>query len=152
MGAIVAAALARIAGPVREAGATIVPPSTWPGALGHAPWIEEVWVNYLTNAVKYGGELPLIEVDAATQPNGQVRFWVRDHGAGLTPEQQAVLFAPFTRLDLTRATGHGLGLSIVQRIAQKLSGHVGVESCGVPGQGSIFYFTLPGVDAGSTAD
>lgn len=149
MGAVVAAALARLAGAVQAAGATIVPPDAWPSGLGHAPWIEEVWVNYLTNAVKYGGKPPWIEMGADRAADGQVRFWVRDNGPGVTPEQQALLFAPFTRLDLTRATGHGLGLSIVQRIARKLNGRVGVESSGRPGEGSTFYFTLPAVDAGA---
>jgi len=50
---------------------------------------------------------------------------------------------PFTRLNQVRATGHGLGLSIVKRIVEKLGGQVGVESDGVPGQGSSFFFTLP---------
>ena len=70
-----------------------------------------------------------------------VRFWVRDNGTGIPPEQQARLFTPFTRLAQARATGHGLGLSIVQRIVEKLGGQVGVES--QPGQGSLFSFTLP---------
>jgi signal transduction histidine kinase len=39
--------------------------------------------------------------------------------------------------------GHGLGLSIVRRIVEKLGGEVGVESAGVPGTGCTFYFTLP---------
>jgi len=69
-----------------------------------------------------------------------VRFWVRDNGPGLTPEAQARLFTPFTRLDQVRAEGHGLGLSIVQRIVKKLGGHVGVES--EVGRGSVFTFTL----------
>ena len=58
------------------------------------------------------------------------------------------MFIPFTRLDQARATGHGLGLSIVQRIVEKLGGQVGVESSGVPGQGSVFYFTLPSATPG----
>lgn len=74
-----------------------------------------------------------------------VRFWVRDNGPGLTPDQQAQLFTPFERLHQARAEGHGLGLSIVKRIVEKLGGEVGVESDGVPGQGSTFYFTLPAV-------
>jgi len=51
------------------------------------------------------------------------------------------LFTPFIRLHKERAEGHGLGLSIVQQIAEKLGGQVGVES--EPKQGSLFYFTLP---------
>ena len=66
---------------------------------------------------------------------------MRDNGAGLTADQQSRLFTEFTRLHFTRATGHGLGLSIVKRIADKLGGEVGVES--EVGRGSLFYFTLP---------
>jgi two-component system, sensor histidine kinase and response regulator len=127
---------------------TIVP-TTWPAALGYEPWIEEVWVNYMTNACKYGGQPPRLEL-GADPPNsqnpenlGQVRFWVRDNGRGLSQEDQARLFTPFTRLDQARARGHGLGLSIVRRIIEKQGGQVGVTSSGVPGEGSTFYFTLP---------
>jgi signal transduction histidine kinase len=73
-----------------------------------------------------------------------LRFWVRDNGPGLTPEAQSKLFTPFTRLGQVRVQGHGLGLSIVQRIVEKLGGEVGVESA--PGQGSTFYFTLPAAE------
>jgi len=76
-----------------------------------------------------------------------VRFWIRDNGPGLTPEEQARLFTPFTRFapkgGRGRAKGHGLGLSIVRRIMEKLGGQVGVES--KVGQGSVFSFTLPEV-------
>jgi len=72
-----------------------------------------------------------------------VRFWVRDNGPGLTPEEQARLFTLFTQLDQDRTKGHGLGLSIVWRIVNKLDGQVGVES--EVGRGSVFSFTLPGV-------
>jgi signal transduction histidine kinase len=71
-----------------------------------------------------------------------VRFWVRDNGPGLTPADQAKLFVPFTRIHQKRAKGHGLGLSIVRRIVEKLGGQVGVES--QIGQGSVFWFSLPG--------
>jgi signal transduction histidine kinase len=121
----------------------------WPKALGYAPWIEEVWVNYLSNAIKYGGRPPRVELGAAVQAGGStpptVRFWSQDDGPGLTPEEQARLFVPFTRLAQGKAKGHGLGLSIVRRIVEKLGGEVGVESEGVPGQGSLFFFTLPAV-------
>jgi signal transduction histidine kinase len=62
---------------------------------------------------------------------------------GLTPEQQERLFAPFERLGQAQVEGHGLGLSVVRHIAEKLGGQVGVDSA--PGQGSTFYFTLPAV-------
>jgi PAS domain S-box-containing protein len=120
-------------------------PGDWPIALGYRPWIEEVWINYLSNALKYGGRPPRVELGADLIPiDGQVRFWVRDNGAGLTPDQQAQLFTPFTQLAQVRATGHGLGLSIVRRIIEKLGGTVGVDSA--IGQGSKFYFSLPMVE------
>ncbi len=77
-----------------------------------------------------------------------VRFWVRDNGPGIPPEDQRRLFTPFTQLDQVRAKGHGLGLSIVQRIVERLGGQVGVES--VVGQGSVFSFTLPAAGENNT--
>lgn len=119
-------------------------PDSWVTAVGYAPWIEEVWVNYITNGLKYGGQPPLLELGYTNQDGGMVRYWIRDNGDGLTQEDQSVLFTEFTKLSETRFSGHGLGLSIVKRIITKLGGQVGVESEGVPGKGSIFYFTLPG--------
>ncbi|MBN1146044.1 MAG: hybrid sensor histidine kinase/response regulator [Anaerolineales bacterium] len=119
-------------------------PQEWPPAMGYAPWVEEIWSNYMSNAIQYGGNPPRLELGAERQPDGAVRFWVCDNGDGLTPEEQSRLFTPFTRLHQARAQGYGLGLSIVQRIAEKLGGQVGVES--QPDQGSRFFFTLPGAD------
>ncbi len=141
MGAIVAEAQQRVMDQIETNHATIVVPATWPIALGYGPWIEEVWVNYLTNALKYGGQPPHIELGADRLSDGMIRFWIRDHGIGIPPEAQARLFKPYTRLQQTSAKGHGLGLSIVRRIVEKLGGQVGVES--EVGQGSLFFFTLP---------
>ena len=91
------------------------------------------------------GRPPWLELGGERQPNGLIRFWVRDNGKGLTPEEQAQLFTPFTRLDPVRAMGHGLGLSIVRRIVKKPGGQVGVES--QVGQGSTFFFALPAAPA-----
>jgi signal transduction histidine kinase len=142
MAAIVSEVQKRLGDLIAERQADIVTPTTWPVAVGYGPWIEEVWANYLSNAVKYGGASPYVELGATSLGDGYIRFWVRDNGGGLTPEQCARLFVPFERLEQARVEGHGLGLSIVQRIVSKLGGQVGVESDGVPGQGCTFYFTL----------
>jgi len=116
-------------------------PSTWPAALGYPQWVEEVWTNYLSNALQYGGSPPRIELGANEGKDNQVRFWVKDNGPGIPIENQGQLFTEFTQLKNIAQNGHGLGLSIVQRIIKRLGGKVGVES--QPGQGSNFYFTLP---------
>jgi signal transduction histidine kinase len=97
----------------------------------------------MSNAIKYGGQPPRVELGADVASDGMIRFWVRDNGDGLTKAEQSRLFVPFTRLSQASVEGHGLGLSIVQRIVEKLGGAVGVESEGAPGRGSVFYFTLP---------
>jgi PAS domain S-box-containing protein len=145
---IVAESIRHLTVRIKAAQAEIVWPdaSAWPMAVGYGPWVEEVWINYLSNALKYGGTpiaAPCIELGAVLQPDDMVRYWVRDHGPGLTPEDQSLLFTPFTRLDQARLTGHGLGLSIVRRIVEKLGGQVGLKSR--MGEGSTFYFTLPAV-------
>jgi signal transduction histidine kinase len=144
MAAILSEVQQRLADMVEQSHAEIAwsDASTWPAVLGYAPWVEEVWVNYLNNAIKYGGKPPQVELGAELQADGMVRFWVRDNGSGIPPEAQARLFTLFTRLDQVSVKGHGLGLSIVRRIVEKLGGQVGMES--QTGQGSTFYFTLPG--------
>jgi len=145
MAEIVAEVQNRLAFMIEEYEANVITPETdWPVAWGYGPWVEEVWTNYLSNAIKYGGQPPCVELGSTiVAGGGLVQFWVRDNGRGLTPVEQSQLFIPFTRLSQANVEGHGLGLSIVQRIVEKLGGTVGVESEGVPGRGSTFSFTLP---------
>ena len=141
MGTIVAEAKTRLAREIEGAKAEINEPEHWPVALGYAPWVEEVWANYLSNAIKYGGIPPCIEV-GATSEGDMIRFWVRDNGPGISPNEQGHLFTEFGRTSSRGSGGgHALGLSIVKRIVEKLGGSVAVES--TPGQGSTFSFTLP---------
>ncbi len=141
MGKIVSHVQERLSYMMQQYEAKIIMPSDWLIGRGYAPWIEEVWTNYISNGLKYGGSPPLLKLGVSPDAKGFFRFWVHDNGQGLTPEQQSRLFVPFSRIGQSRVEGHGLGLSIVQRIVEKSGGQVGVES--EVGQGSTFYFTLP---------
>jgi signal transduction histidine kinase len=151
MQVIVSDVLDRLSDLIDRRDAAVRVPETWPIAAGYGPWVKEVWANYISNAVKYGGDPPRIELGATPRlvyqddddPVEHIRFWVCDDGNGLTEEEQARLFIPFERLEQARVEGYGLGLSIVQRIMEKLGGDVGVESEGLPGEGSCFWFELP---------
>jgi signal transduction histidine kinase len=146
---IVQDALATLAPLISDCSGQVILPDAWPTAYGYRPWVEQIWSNYLSNAFKYGGTPPIIRLgaepfsDAVHLATGkaQVRFWVADNGSGILPEDQKRLFTPFTRIQKDRAQGHGLGLTIVQRIVEKLGGQVGLSS--EIGVGSTFFFTLP---------
>ncbi len=141
MGKIVEAAIERLSHHIAGNEVELIGIDEWPSSIGYRFWVEEVWVNYLSNAIKYGGRPCRIELGAELLSEDWVRFWVKDNGKGLTMKEQNSLFSEFTRLDRVRAKGHGLGLSVVRRIMDKLNGQVGVES--VVGRGSMFYFELP---------
>ncbi len=141
MFSIVEDALQRLELDIRRSGAKVHLPEEFPDCLGYGEWVREVWVNYISNAIKYGGTPPQIDLGADVLDNKRVRYWIQDNGSGLAEEQQSSLFVPFSRLPQTaKIEGHGLGLSIVQRIIDRLGGEVGLQS--VPGQGSRFSFTL----------
>lgn len=141
MAEVVRNARDRLSVMIRDHAAQVAVPREWPTPLGYAPWIEEVWANFLSNALKYGGRPPIVQLGAAREEGGKVRFWVQDNGPGVPEDLRLRLFLPFQRLGTEREGGHGLGLSIVQEIMTKLGGEAGVE-CG-EGQGSRFYFILP---------
>ncbi|MBE9561540.1 MAG: HAMP domain-containing histidine kinase, partial [Proteobacteria bacterium] len=124
---------------IQQHQAKFVIPDKWPTAIGYAEWIEEVWVNYFTNGLKYGGKPPHLEI-GAVENQDTIRFWVKDNGNGLEQASIDKLFTQFTRLQAS-IEGYGLGLSIVKHIIGKLGGEVGVES--QIGTGCVFYFTLP---------
>lgn len=138
---IVANVQNRLSHMIKEYRGQIDLPEAWPSAIGYAPWIEEVWFNYLSNALKHGGHEPHIELGASVQLDGMIRFWVRDNGPGIPVDVQTRLFTPFSKIGPPINMGHGLGLSIALQIVEKLGGQVGVES--ELGKGSLFFFTLP---------
>jgi signal transduction histidine kinase/PAS domain-containing protein len=105
----------------------------------------QVVTNYLTNALKYSpAEQPVVVgLDVSGH---EARVWVRDQGPGLPLEEQAQVWERFHQvkgIEIQSDAGAalGLGLYICRTIIERHQGRVGVESA--PGQGSIFWFTLP---------
>jgi two-component system sensor histidine kinase/response regulator len=146
MGKIIAEVESRLELMAFQYHAQINKPELWPEVLGYGPWIEEVWYNYLSNAIKFGGTPPIIEIGSRPMPDDKICFWVHDNGNGLPAEAMAALFAVSTddeHPDYIPMEGQGLGLSIVKRIIDRLGGEVSVESANLPGEGCTFSFTLP---------
>ncbi len=133
--------------------AEIQSPSTWPLAWGYAPWVQIVWEIYLANAIRHGGKSPVVTLGAERLADeGLIKFWIKDNGAGLTPEEQSRLgdgrvdlFMGQDGPDIARVKeGYGLELSVAEQIIENLGGYVGLESA--KGKGSLFYFTLPAAE------
>ncbi len=75
MDQIIAAVQQRLATMIEEHQAEIVTPTTWHTALGYAPWIEEVWTNYVSNGLKYGGRPPCLELGSTPLANNRYIFY-----------------------------------------------------------------------------
>jgi len=131
----------RLADRIKQLRAKIQIAEIWPAVPGYRPWLEEIWINYINIGFKYGGKSPHLELGASPIPPDQVRFWVRNNGLSLLKEEQAKLFLPKTPDDQAGVEEEGLGLSVVQKMVEKMGGQVGVET--TKGKGNLFYFTLP---------
>lgn len=142
MARIIAEVQQRLAHLITQYDAKLSVPTDWPKALGHTLWVEEVWANYISNAIEYGGRPPRLKLGATARSDGLVRFWVHDNGPGLGLEEQALLFTPTLQPNPAEPADRRTGLSIVRRIVEKLGGQVWAESEGQPGDGSTFSFTL----------
>ncbi|MCP5230990.1 MAG: response regulator [Zoogloeaceae bacterium] len=114
--------------------------------IGDPLRLGQILLNLCNNALKFtdaGGEvLILVEQTNQTDSSVELRFSVRDTGIGMTPEQIGKLFESFSQADTSTTRkygGTGLGLSISKRLAEKMGGHIWVES--TPGVGSTFHVT-----------
>jgi signal transduction histidine kinase len=105
--------------------------------------IEQVVINYLTNAVKYSPDNKEIQIDTYIREDEQLFVRVRDFGIGIRKDHQTNIFSKFYRVEesANRFQGLGIGLYICAEIIRRHEGEYGVES--EPGQGSAFYFSVP---------
>ena len=111
-------------------------------ARADADRIEQVLLNIIENAIKYGRTQGSVIIDGR-QRSDEVEIWVEDNGPGIPLEAQARVFERFYRVDRARSRetgGTGLGLAIVKHIVLAHGGNVWVKS--EPGQGACFHFTL----------
>ena len=122
--------------------ATIEKSDQWPKVMGHPQWIEEVWVNLVSNALKYGGTPPVLKLGCEKVTSSSYRFWIQDNGNGLPEPSLKKIFKDFERLGIKDSDGYGLGLPIVKRIFEKLGGEIIATSSNLPGEGCVFSFTL----------
>lgn len=138
-----------LSAPAVEAGAHFeieVDPTLPDRLLGDASRIQQIVVNYATNALKFsgGGRVRL----SAYTDNDNVAFAVTDNGPGISTEEQAVLFTRFSRLKTARQagiSGTGLGLAVCRALAERMNGSVGVASA--PRRGATFFLRVPLVAA-----
>jgi signal transduction histidine kinase len=105
------------------------------------PRIEQVFANFLSNAVKHSPPGGTITLRARREGANQVRFAVCDEGSGVLKELRRKIFEKFYRVPESRGEGAGLGLSIAREIVLAHGGSIGVD--GEEGKGSEFYFILP---------
>ncbi len=110
---------------------------------GNEASLTQCLTNLLDNAVKFvaPGALPRVNI-RSERADGHVVLWIEDHGIGMDDEAKHKLFQMFQRVHGDTYPGTGIGLAIVRKAVERMSGEVGVES--EPGRGSRFWLRLLG--------
>ena len=114
-----------------------------PGIRGDANTIRQVWINLISNAIKYSrnASKPRIEI-GSFRNDLNISFFVKDNGVGFDIQYTGKLFKVFQRLHgAEEFEGTGVGLAIVEKIISKHGGTVWAEA--EPDKGATFYFSVP---------
>jgi signal transduction histidine kinase len=143
-GDLVKRALDALAGPLEKAGARVTVEEL-PVVRADPAGVSRVFLNLIGNAAKFtNSDAPEVRI-GAERAGGEWRFWVRDNGIGMDPQDAQRIFEPFQRLHGEETySGTGIGLAICERIVNQHGGRIWVTS--TPGEGSVFSFTLPAVE------
>jgi PAS domain S-box-containing protein len=114
-----------------------------PPAIGDPTLIRQVWMNLISNAVKFSSKQKHAVIDVGyKQDDQEIIYSIRDNGAGFNMQYIDKLFGVFQRLHNEKEfEGTGVGLAIVQRLIHRHGGKVWAES--QVDKGATFYFTLP---------
>lgn len=114
-------------------------------AMGDPVLLGQVWVNLISNALKYTSKNAAPKIEIACEESGNaITYSIIDNGVGFDMKYYGKIFGVFQRLHTSEEfEGTGVGLAIVQKIVQGLGGRIWAES--EVGQGAQFYFTLPKV-------
>jgi signal transduction histidine kinase len=120
---------------------------TLPPSKGDHSLIKQVWVNLVSNAIKYSQTKSETDIEiGGYEKDNLVIYYVKDNGAGFDMQYYDKLFGVFQRLHSQEEfEGTGIGLAIVQRIVHRHKGTVWAES--KLGEGTCFYFSLPRINS-----
>ncbi len=130
---------------IEESGAVITQ-EPLPTVLGDEVQLLQLFQNLVANAIKFHGQAPP-KIRVSAQKSGpEWVFAIQDNGIGIAPEHQERIFSIFQRLHhRSEYPGTGIGLALCKKIVERHGGRIWVES--QPGQGSTFYFSIPGEDS-----
>ena len=114
-----------------------------PYVTGDSLHLNQVLINLLGNAIKFTPADGSVRLTIHQEPDGKIRFSVRDTGIGISPENHSRIFQSFEQAEgntTRKYGGTGLGLAISSRLVQMMGGSLSLDS--EPGKGSDFYFTI----------
>ncbi len=140
MKTIIYNAIDRLKFEIKTSSANIIIQEDIHNCIGQSAWIEEIWFNYISNAIKYGGQPPTIKIGSELVSENKVKYFVIDNGLGISNELKELIFDDKNGDRDLYTKGSGLGLSIVRRIVEKLNGTASFEQ--VDGIGTSFNFFM----------